>query len=145
MLSIKKNKSIVIWVLALIIFMGHSAIFDMILSLFHGLIVIAHYLFEFFESSLDSIVEHLFHTSRRATQIIVFYVMTGILIAVIFLLLRAVPGWYRRICKRLIDYFNDKKMQAINSWHKQTLLIKIKFCSEIIAGISAMLFFALSS
>ncbi|MBM4208337.1 MAG: hypothetical protein FJ190_10110 [Gammaproteobacteria bacterium] len=144
MLSIKKNKSIVIWVLALIIFMGHSAIFDMILSLFHGLIVIAHYLFEFFESSLDSIVEHLFHTSRRATQIIVFYVMTGISIAVIFLLLRAVPGWYRRICKRFVDYFNHKIMEVIDFWHEQTLLLKIKLCSEIITGISAALFFGLS-
>lgn len=144
MLSIKKHKPIILLTLALIIFMGYDVIFDMILSLFHVLIVIAHYLFEFFESSLDSIVEHLFHTSRRATQIIVFYIMIGILSSVIFLLLRAVPGWCRRICKRLTDYFNDKKMQAIDFWHEQTLLLKIKLCSEIIAGISAMLFFAIS-
>jgi|688.fasta_scaffold893239_1 hypothetical protein len=145
MLSIKKHNPIILLTLAFIIFMGYDVIFDMILSLFHMLIVIAHYLFEFFESSLDSIVEHLFHTSRRTTQIIVFYIMIGISSIAAYFIVRALPGWFHRIFKRLIDYFNDKKMQAINSWHKQTLLIKIKFCSEIIAGISAMLFFALSS
>lgn len=144
MLSIKKNKPIVILTLALIIFMGYDVIFDMILSLFHVLIVIAHYLFEFFESSLDSIVEHLFHTSRRATQIIVFYIMMSISSTVIFLLLCAVPGWYRRICKWLTDYCNYKRMEAIYFWREQTLLLKIKLCSEIIAGISAVLFFGLS-
>lgn len=144
MSSIKKHKPIISLTLALIIFMGYDVIFDMILSLFHVLIVIAYYLFEFFESSLDSIVEYLFHTSRRATQIIAFYIMVGILSGVIFLLLRAVPGWCRMILKRLTDYFNDKKMQAIDFWHEQTLLIKIKLCSEIMAGISAALFFTLS-
>lgn len=143
MLSIKKNKPIVILTLALIIFMGYDVIFDMILSLFHVLIVIVHYLFEFFESSLDSIVEHLFHTSRKTTQIIVFYIMIGTSSIAAYFIVRALPGWCRRIYKRLTDYFNDKKMQATDFWYEQTLLLKIKLCSEIIAGISAVLFFGL--
>lgn len=144
MVSIKTHKRIVILTLATILLFGYDMIFDLLSSLFHVFIVIVHYLFEFCESSLDSIVEHLFHTSRRATQIIVFYIMISISVVVIFLILRKVPAWYRKIYQQLIAYFNYKKMQAIYFWHQQTLLLKIKLCSEVMAGISAMLFFAVN-
>ncbi|WP_157200439.1 hypothetical protein [Methylomonas lenta] len=144
MTSIKRHKPMIILAMATFLLFGYDMIFDLISSLFHVFIVIAHYLFEFCESSLDSIIEHLFHTSRRATQIIVFYIMTSILIAVGFLILRKVPTWSRKFREQSIAYFNYKKMQAIDFWRQQTLLLKIKLCSEVIAGISAMLFVSLS-
>lgn len=144
MVSIKMHKRIIILTSATILLFGYDIIFDLLSSLFHVLIVIAHYLFEFCESSLDSVIEHLFHTSRRATQIIVFYIMISISIAVVFLVFRKVPAWYCKICQQLIYYFNYKKTQAIDFWHQQTLLLKIKLCSEVMAGISAMLFFAVN-
>jgi hypothetical protein len=70
--------------------------------------------------------------------------MIGILGTAIFLLLRAVPNWCRRVYKRFVDYCDYKKMQAINFWREQTLLLKIKLCSEIIVGLSAVLFLGLS-
>lgn len=144
MVSIKRYKLIIILIAATILLFGYDMIFDLLSSLFHVLIIIAHYLFEFCESSLDSIVEHLFHTSRRATQIIVFYIMISISIALGLLILRKVPAWYQNIREKLIAYLNYKKMQAIDFWRQQTLLLKIKLCSEVMTGISAMLFFALS-
>lgn len=144
MVSIKRHKPIILLTMAASLLFGSDMVFDFLASLFHVLIVIVHYLFEFSESSLDSIIEHLFHTSRRATQIIVFYIMTGILSAVVFLVLRSVPGWYRMICNRLKTYYVDKKIEAIDFWRQQTLLLKIKLCTQIMVGTFTILFFAFS-
>lgn len=52
-----------------------DVIWDLFLSLLHSLAMLIHYAFEFCEHSLDLMVEHIFHTSPRETQIIVFYIM----------------------------------------------------------------------
>lgn len=143
MLSIEKYKSLIVLTLALIILTSYDLIFDLLLSMLHLLFVIAHYLFELCESSLDVVIEHLFHTSPRTTEIIVFYIMVGILSAMGLWILRALPGWYRRICKQLKSYFIRKKMQAMEFWREQTLLLKIKLCAQYTAATLTMLYFAI--
>lgn len=52
-----------------------DAILGLLFELTHLMFEVAHFLFEVFESALDHLVEHLFHTEPRETQIIVFYLI----------------------------------------------------------------------
>jgi hypothetical protein len=144
MFSIKTPKLIIKLTLTTIVLTCYDMLWDLFLSLLHTLYVIAHYLFELCESSLDALIEHLFHTSPRITEIIVFYIMAGIISLLSFLLLRAIPSWYCIICEQLNNYYQCKKTEALTFWHQQTILLKIKLFSLIVAGSFAMLVFALS-
>lgn len=53
---------------------------DLTVWLDHTIFVLLHALFEFIEVTLDDIVEHLFHTDRHTTQIIVFYLIWAIVL-----------------------------------------------------------------
>ncbi len=122
----------------------YDMLWDLFLSALHALLVLAHYLFEFCESSLDVFVEHLFHTTPRVTEIIVFYIMAGIIGLISFLLLRALPGWYCKICEMLTNYYFQEKTKAITFWHQQTVQIKVKWCSLFMVSSFFMLFFVFS-
>lgn len=53
---------------------------DLTVWLGHTIFVLLHALFELIEVTLDDIVEHLFHTDRHTTQIIVFYLIWAIVL-----------------------------------------------------------------
>jgi hypothetical protein len=52
-----------------------DVVFGILVQLAHMFLEGAHLLFELFESWLDHVVEHHFHTGTRETQRIVFYLM----------------------------------------------------------------------
>jgi hypothetical protein len=54
-----------------------DVVFGLLAELAHLLIECVHLLFEIFESWLDHMVEHHFHTGTRETQLIVFYLMVA--------------------------------------------------------------------
>lgn len=62
---------------------------------------IADISFEWIESTLDTLVEHLLHTDIRQTQIIVFYLLVGI---------AALPFYYLR--------HNNETPNAIQKQHR---------------------------
>lgn len=90
--------------------------------------------FEVLEIVLDEIVEHLFHTSRHTTQVIVFYIMWCMFICAVY--------WSSHQLKRL--YFNAKeefpewwfkvREQAAINWQSLPFGKKIKMISGCSIG-----------
>lgn len=70
-----------------------DVVFGLLLELAHLLVEALHLLFELFEAALDHLVEHLFHTDTRQTQIIVFYLMVGMGLVASYFLWRALKRW----------------------------------------------------
>lgn len=116
--------------LAVIAFLAMPEQFlDFTLTLGHYLLEAAlhllHVLFEYIESTLDHIVEHLFHTGLHQTQIIVFYLLLAFASAGLYWLWRIVPPVCLRFCQTLRGYFRRKKASLLYFWGEQTLQVKI--------------------
>lgn len=72
--SQKITYSLVLIGLAIIVTVP-DVVFSFIMEIFHLLFELAFILFEWLESSLDHLVEHLLHTELHETQTIVFYLI----------------------------------------------------------------------
>lgn len=91
-------------------------------------------LFEVLELVLDEIVEHLFHTSRHTTQVIVFYIMWGLFIGAAYWLY----GYSRRLLTEVKAAFPDwwfkTREQATLNWQEMPFSKKIKMISGCSLG-----------
>ncbi|MDD5581233.1 MAG: hypothetical protein PHY16_18440 [Methylobacter sp.] len=110
-------------------------IFGLLLDLTHNLRELVHLLFESIESTLDHIVEHLFHTDLHETQIIVFYVMLSMAFDGLYYLWRIMPGLYRNLKENVRATYLQRKTRACLYWAEQSLINKIK----LIAMLNAVL------
>lgn len=81
--TLLKNKFTHVLLIVTMLWTFFDTIWDLFLSLLHSLALLSHYLFELCEHSLDLLVEHIFHTSPKETEIIVFYIMASIGIVLI--------------------------------------------------------------
>jgi hypothetical protein len=93
---------------------------------FGSLLVLAHILFEFIEEILDKFIEHIFHTDRHQTQVIVFYLMMSIAFGGIYYLWRVLPPLCRQCKENLIAAWFWHKTRAIYYWQQLPLINKIK-------------------
>lgn len=112
--------------------------------LLHGLLYIIHYIFEWIELALEEIIEHLFHTSRQQTQLIVFYILFilgGIGLYRLWLVLLV---YSRRLKERLIDTGKQYQQSMHSYWHEQTVIKKIKLLSTCVLSFSCLLLFTFS-
>lgn len=66
---------------------------------------LAHLLFELFESILDHLVEHLFHTNTQETQLIVFYLMLIQALGVVY--------WLSCAIRRLVCQLKENLQTAV--------------------------------
>jgi len=64
------NAAILAAILSILVF--PDVLFGLFFELLHLCLEFAHILFEFVESTLDHVIEHLFETDLHATQVIVF-------------------------------------------------------------------------
>lgn len=107
-----------------------DVVFGLLFELFHFLfelfLHIIHLVFEFIESNLDHLIEHLFHTDLHQTQVIVFYILLSFGLYGLYRLWRALPLLYRRCKRSLIAYWSRKKASLLFYWGEQTLLDKCK-------------------
>jgi len=91
--------------------------------------------FEWVESTLDKLVEHLFETELHQTQTIVFYLMVGIILLPLYYL------W--RMLKRLFFWLKESvpatwalyKIRVIMYWQESSLIDKIKWIAITAAAI----------
>ncbi len=91
--------------------------------------------FEWVESTLDKLVEHLFETELHQTQTIVFYLMVGIILLPLYYL------W--RMLKRLFFWLKESvpatwalyKIRVIMYWQESSLIDKIKWIAITAATI----------
>lgn len=89
----------------------------------------AHLLFELVESALDKVIEHAFHTDLHLTQIIVFYILAGIVLLVIYYLYHVLPLMYQHWKEDLSTHYLRLKIHTGIYWHEMTVLHKIYACA----------------
>ena len=94
-----------------------------LVHLFFELLFIA---FEWLESTLDKLIEHLFHTELHQTQIIVFYLIVGIALLPLYYLWRILLRLFFRLKETLLEEWALNKIRAILYWQDLTLIDKIK-------------------
>ncbi len=116
--------------LALIVMAFPLQVFHLVLVVLHHLVeIVLHGLFlcvEFLELNLDHLIEHWFHTSLHATQIIVFYILAAIVLLGLYSLWRIVPAYCIRWKNRLVTFWMRKKASLKYFWNEQSLDSKIK-------------------
>lgn len=96
-----------------------------VVHLFFELLFIS---FEWLESILDTIVEHLFHTELHETQIIVFYLIIGIVAIPLYylwrMLLRIIVQ-FKKTSHRTQETLSLYRIQAILYWQNLPFFGKI--------------------
>ena len=112
--------------------------------LFHSLFSILHIAFEWFELALEELIEHIFHTNRQQSQIIVFYLLWLIALYGLYQLWRALPGFYSRIKEQLVFASLQYKSYLSSYWREQSSINKIKWLASLTVSLSCLAFFALS-
>ncbi len=122
----------------------YDVLLDWLIALPHAILMLLHFIFETCEQLLDWLIEHLFHTSPRNTEIIVFYIMAGGIAGIAFALLRALPGWYCKSCALVTAYWQQKKEKVLTLWRQQAVLMKVKWYSLFMVSSCFMLFLAFS-
>jgi hypothetical protein len=86
------------------------------------LLEFAHIVFEFIESTLDTLIELLFETGTRETQIIVFYVILAFIGYFFYRLYRLVPDFIDGVKQ---DWFYVKSVFT-NYWQNLDQVQRIK-------------------
>jgi hypothetical protein len=144
LLNFLKNKIVKIVLVFSLAWTFLDIIWDLFLSLLHFLAMLVHYAFEFCEHSLDMMVEHLFHTGPRETQIIVFYIMVALVCVIAYFILRKLPGWYCSCCEQLRRYWYQETTKAKIFWESQSFALKAKWYTLAVTGSFFMYLLVLS-
>lgn len=117
------------YTLVLLVLVFSDVLLDLLLVLPHFALGLLHFFFETCEQLLDLLIEHLFHTSPRGTEIIVFYIMASGIGWMGFKFIKSLPQWYYRIYESLSIYYQHKKTCVINELHSLPLIEKFKWGS----------------
>lgn len=123
-----------------------DAIIGLLFESVHFFFELLFILFEWIESTLDKLVEHLFHTELHETQIIVFYLMVSIAVFPFYYLWRMLQRLFFRSKETLLAghaAWTLYKTRATFYWQELSLIGKIKLIA-VFAGIiylASFLFF----
>lgn len=107
---------------------------DLAVWLIHTLFELLHALFELVEITLDEIVEHLFHTDRHTTQIIVFYLMWAMALYPAYRIFRYCKRRITELKQAIPCWCRNKRNQAKTHWQQQSLIKKFKLISGCFLG-----------
>ena len=123
----KKNLTLGLSIICIVIIVTMPVmVIDVIKQLIHLaselLFELGFLCFEALESSLDHIVEELFHTELKETQSIVFYLMGAIALVPLYLLWRILPRFYLWLTKKLLRTW----LRISSYWRNLSLFNKIK-------------------
>jgi hypothetical protein len=110
----------------------------------HSLFSILHITFEWVELALEELIEHIFHTNRQQSQLIVFYLLWLIALYGLYWLWQALPGFYSRLKKHLLVTCLYYKSYVTRFWSEQTSIQKIKWVTSLTASLYCLAFFAFS-
>ncbi|MGZ5007498.1 MAG: PilZ domain-containing protein [Methylobacter sp.] len=124
-----------------------DVVFGLLLELLHFLseifLHVLHLAFEFIESNLDHLVEHLFETDVHQTQIIVFYILVPFVLYGLYRLWRVVPVFYRWCKKKQFAYWSRKKANLLFYWREQSTFEKLKLVVIGATVITCYIFFGM--
>ena len=120
-----------------------DVVIGLLLELVHFFFELLFISFEWIESTLDKLVEHMFHTDLHETQIIVFYLLAGMAVYIAYRLWRVLPPLFFRLYNNVLTAWAEQKIRASIYWQELSLINKIKLVA-IFAGIiylASLLFF----
>lgn len=120
-----------------------GSLFELLHFMLEHFLEFIHLTFEFIESNLDKLVEHLFETDLHQTQVIVFYIIASFVLYSLYRLWRAVPPFCRQFKKNQIAYWSRKKASLLYYWREQSLFNKIKLVVISVAAITCYIFFGM--
>lgn len=133
------NASILAAILSILVF--PDVLFGLFFELLHLCLEFAHILFEFVESTLDHVIEHLFDTDLHATQVIVFYIILSLLFFGVVGLWRAVRSGYSRVKRNLITFWGWEKSTCSIYWLGLSVFQKISLYLILATGLYLASFF----
>ncbi|NOT11493.1 MAG: hypothetical protein HOP23_06650 [Methylococcaceae bacterium] len=114
--------------LIIVVYLLNDTLVDLVVWLFHTLFILMHTLIEFSEHALDILIEHLFHTDPRTTEIIVFYIMLLAGVGVTLKLMWVLSHWFSTFIEQQIDFWHQEKNKMISTWQAHSVIKKLK-CS----------------
>jgi hypothetical protein len=102
-----------------------DVVIGFLFELVHLFFEIVFISFEWIESTLDHLVEHLFQTELHQTQTIVFYMMVVIVLLPLYYLSRRLLRLYFRLKKTLPDAWAQYKIRVTLYWQDLSFIGKI--------------------
>ena len=103
-----------------------DVVIGLVFELAHLFFELLFIIFEWAESTLDKVVEHLFETELHQTQTIVFYVLMGIIAFPVYYLCRLLIRLFFLLKEKLLKEWALNKTRAILYWQNLSLEGKIK-------------------
>lgn len=137
MISFANRKILIQFILISIVITMYDVMLDSLFS-------IVHIAFEWFELALEELIEHIFHTNRQQSQIIVFYLLMSFAFYGLYRLWRAVPGLYSRFKEQLFVSISQYKLYLTRYWRGQSSIQRIKWVTSFTLSVSCLAFFAFS-
>ena len=110
----------------------------------HSFFTIVHIAFEWVELALEELIEHIFHTNRQQSQIIVFYLLWLIALFGLYMLWLALPGFYSRFKEELLASTSQIKSSISSYWTELSTIQKIKWVTTLSVSLYCLVFFAFS-
>jgi hypothetical protein len=112
-----------------------DVVIGLLFELVHFFFELLFIIFEWVESTLDKLVEHLFDTELHETQTIVFYLIVGIVLLPLYYLLRMLKRLFYWSKETLPLKWMLYKTQAIFYWQDLSLFDKIKWIAIMVVAI----------
>ncbi|MFI3198966.1 MAG: hypothetical protein QX196_11675 [Methylococcaceae bacterium] len=103
-----------------------DVVIGLLIELVHLFFEVLFISFEWLESLLDHVVEHLLHTELHETQTIVFYILMGIVALPLYYLWRVLPGFFSRTKENVQVIWAQYNNQTRLYWQELSLIDKIK-------------------
>jgi hypothetical protein len=103
-----------------------DVVMELLFELVHFFFELLFICFEWLESILDNVVEHLLHTELHQTQTIVFYLLMGIIAIPLYYLWRMLLRLFFRLKVTLPAAWTHYKTRATLYWQNASLDDKIK-------------------
>lgn len=128
--------------------LGYFILIGLVITMYdvmlHSLFMVMHFAFEWFEFALEQIIEHVFHTTRQQSQLIVFYLLCFMAFYVLYRLWRALPDFYHRFKTQLFAACLRCKPYISSYWRELSAIQKTKWLASFSVSVSCLVFFAFS-
>jgi len=131
--NIKKGLA-AIGILALIWFpdVVWELFFELIHTVLEWVMEALHLIFEAVETALDFLIEHLFETGLRATQLIVFYIIVALMFILVYGLFRWFQAEYRNWFQAWLRRLHAMKMGAHQLFQRMGMAEKVKWLALVV-------------
>ncbi|MGR8981247.1 MAG: hypothetical protein ACU84H_14285 [Gammaproteobacteria bacterium] len=115
----------------------YDVIFDLAMSFVHAS-------FEWLEFALEEMIESVFHTTRKQTQTIVFYMFISVGAGLCYYLARKMIDLYHYWTKKIIELAEAYKLRMLHIWKRLSIWQKLKIILSSTAGIGVIVYLSLN-